>query len=109
MATLGGIVGSGLGLAVLGAATVLTARPLVAVISAADGPATGAQAWAAASHTLSALAAAAAAVAVAQWGLARLRFERRIRMTPQEFADEAKSMQADPKVRLLQRQRRRAG
>jgi flagellar biosynthesis protein FlhB len=29
-------------------------------------------------------------------------------MTPQEFTDEAKSMQADPKVRLLQRQRRRA-
>jgi hypothetical protein len=28
-------------------------------------------------------------------------------MTPQEFADEAKSMQADPKVRLLQQRRRR--
>ena len=50
-----------------------------------------------------------AAVAVAQWGLARWRFERRIRMTPQEFADEAKSMQADPKVRLLRQQRRKAG
>jgi flagellar biosynthesis protein FlhB len=48
-----------------------------------------------------------AAVAVAHWGLARLRFERRIRMTPQEFAAEAKSMQADPKVRLMQQQRRR--
>jgi flagellar biosynthesis protein FlhB len=109
LATLGGIVGSGLGLAGLVAAMVLAARPLVAVLSAADGPVTGSQAWAAASHTLSALAAAAAAVAVVQWGLARWRFERRIRMTPQEFADEAKSMQADPKVRLLRQQRRRAG
>ena len=108
MATLGAIVGSGLGLGVLVAATVLAARPLVAVLSAADEPAAGPQAAAAASQTLVALAAAAAAVAAAQWGLARLRFERRIRMTPQEFADEAKSMQADPKVRLLRQQRRKA-
>jgi flagellar biosynthetic protein FlhB len=107
VATLGAIVGSALGLGVLVAATVLAARPLVAVFSAADEPVAGPQAWAAANHTLLALAAAAAVVAVAQWGLARLRFERRIRMTPQEFADEAKSMQADPKVRLLQQQRRR--
>jgi hypothetical protein len=28
-------------------------------------------------------------------------------MTPEEFADEAKTAQADPKVRLLQQQRRR--
>jgi hypothetical protein len=27
-------------------------------------------------------------------------------MTPQEYADEARSMQADPKVRLMQQQRR---
>ena len=108
MATLGTIVGNSLGLGVLVAATVLAARPLVAVLSAADGPAAGPQVGAAASQTLVALAAVAAAVAVAQWGLARLRFERRIRMTPQEFADEAKSMQADPKVRLLQQQRRKA-
>ena len=107
VATLGAIVGSALGLGVLVAATVLAARPLVAVLSSADGPVAELQAWAAANHTLLALAAAAAVVAVAQWGLARLRFERRIRMTPQEFADEAKSMQADPKVRLLQQQRRR--
>jgi flagellar biosynthetic protein FlhB len=109
LATLGAIVGSGLGLAALVAATGFAARPLVAILSAAAGPVTGAQAWAAASHTLTGLAAAAAAVAVVQWGLARLRFERRIRMTPQEFADEAKSMQADPKVRLLRQQRRKAG
>lgn len=105
--TLGAVVGNGLGLCGLVAATTLAAGPLVALLPAADGPAAVPQAWAAASHVLLALVAAAAAVAVAHWGLARLRFERRIRMTPQEFAAEAKSMQADPKVRLLQQQRRR--
>jgi len=44
-------------------------------------------------------------VAACQWAFARRRFEARIRMTPQEFADEARSMQADPKVRLLQQRR----
>jgi flagellar biosynthesis protein FlhB len=48
--------------------------------------------------------AAAAAVAAAQWGLARLRFEKRIRMTPQEFQEEMKGMEADPKVRLRREQ-----
>jgi flagellar biosynthetic protein FlhB len=105
--TLGAVVGNGLGLGGLAAATTLATGPLIALLSAAAGPAAVPQAWAAASHVLLALVAAAAAVAVAHWGLARLRFERRIRMTPQEFAAEAKSMQADPKVRLLQQQRRR--
>jgi flagellar biosynthetic protein FlhB len=107
-ATLGAVVGSGLGLGALVAAATLASGPLVAILAAADAPAAGPQAWAAASHVLLALVATAAAVAAAQWGLARLRFERRIRMTPQEFADEAKSMQADPKVRLLQQRRRQA-
>jgi len=51
--------------------------------------------------------AAAAVVAVAWWLLARRRFEQRIRMTPEEFADEAKSVQSDPKIRLLRQQARR--
>ena len=105
--TLNAVVGNGLGLGGIVAATTLAAGPLIALLSAAAGPAAVPQAWAAASHVLLALVAAAAAVAVAHWGLARLRFERRIRMTPQEFAAEAKSMQADPKVRLMQQQRRR--
>jgi flagellar biosynthesis protein FlhB len=45
-------------------------------------------------------------VAACQYAVGRLRFERAIRMTPQEFADEQKSMQADPKVRLMQQRRR---
>jgi len=53
------------------------------------------------------LAAAAAVVAAVQWALARRRFEARIRMTPQEYQDEMRSMQADPKVRLMREQTRR--
>jgi flagellar biosynthetic protein FlhB len=105
-ATLAAVGGGGCGLAALVAAATLASRPLVALFTSSAVPAAGPQAWAAACHVLLALVVTAAAVAVAQWGLARLRFERRIRMTPQEFADEAKSMQADPKVRLLQQRRR---
>jgi flagellar biosynthetic protein FlhB len=50
---------------------------------------------------------AAAVVAVVRWLAARRRFEQQIRMTPEEFAEEAKSAQADPKVRMLQQQRQR--
>lgn len=53
------------------------------------------------------LAIAAAVVAAAQWAAARWRFEQRIRMTPQEFQDEARSMQADPKVKLMREKTRR--
>ena len=54
------------------------------------------------------LAAATAVVAAAQWAAARWRFERRIRMTPQEFEEEARSLQADPKVKLMREQARRS-
>ncbi|MFM8634895.1 MAG: EscU/YscU/HrcU family type III secretion system export apparatus switch protein [Planctomycetia bacterium] len=53
------------------------------------------------------LAAAAAMVAAMQWAMARWRFEKRIRMTPQEFQDEARSMQADPKVKFTRNQTKR--
>jgi flagellar biosynthetic protein FlhB len=53
------------------------------------------------------LSIAAAVVAAAQWAAARWRFERRIRMTPQEFQDEARSLQADPKVKLMREKTRR--
>jgi len=46
-------------------------------------------------------------VAAGQWALARRRFERRIRMTPQEAVEEAKDMRADPRIRLFHMQRRR--
>lgn len=46
--------------------------------------------------------AAAAIVSTVQWGIQRVRFERQIRMTPEEFRDEMRSLRADPKVRLQQ-------
>ena len=54
------------------------------------------------------LAAVAAVVAAIQWVIARRRFEVRIRMTPQEHQDEVRSLQADPKVRLMREQTRRS-
>jgi len=81
-------------------------RPLLgtAGLSAiGDEPRVAAAAWRAAAW----LFAAAAVVAVVRWLSARRRFEQQIRMTPEEFAEEAKSAQADPKVRMLQQQRQR--
>lgn len=106
--TLGAILGNGLGLGLMVVAATLAVGPVLAVVATPAAGDDAARAWAAARHLLLATAAAAAGVAACQWGLARLRFERRIRMTPQEFQDEAKSLQADPKVRLLQQQRRKA-
>ena len=92
---------------------------LVSAAVAASGPLTGlaasgeafvepARLVAAAWRPLAWLVVAAAAVAIAQWALARRRFEASIRMTPQEHADETRGMQADPQVRLLQWRRWRA-
>lgn len=105
--TLVGGLGSGAGLAVLVAAALLAAGPLVGAVAGDaldEGPARAAlAAW----RALVCLSLAATAVAGVQYAVARLRFERRIRMTPQEFADELKGLQADPKVRLLLQQSRR--
>ncbi|NDH95598.1 MAG: hypothetical protein EBZ13_13930 [Planctomycetia bacterium] len=38
-------------------------------------------------------------MAVGQWLIQRILFERRIRMTPAEFREELRSLQADPKIR----------
>ena len=45
--------------------------------------------------------AAATLVAVAQWLIQRMLFERRIRMTPAELQEELRSLQADPKIRRM--------
>lgn len=104
--TLLAIVGAAAALLVLGGVAAWSARALVALQQTdinADAAAVGGVAWRAAGW----LAGGALIVAAAQWILARRRFEQRIRMTPQELADEAKDMQSDPRVRLLQQQRRR--
>lgn len=98
-------VGAAAGLAALLAAAWFAVRPLVSVGAAGLGaePRVAAAAWRAAAW----LFAVAAVVAACRWIAARRRFEQRIRMTPEEFAEEARSAQSDPKVRLLQQQKRR--
>lgn len=104
--TLGALALNACGLAALTAAMVFASRSLVAVIR--DGALDGHHAplFLAAQHVILMLVALAALVAAGSWGLMRLRFERRIRMTPQEMADEARSMQADPKVKFMLQSRR---
>jgi flagellar biosynthesis protein FlhB len=103
-ATLMSLAGHACGLAVLVTAAALSARPLVAVIGSGEMAHDPARLFAAAQQAILPLLAAAAVVAACTWALSRMRFERRIRMTPQEYADEARSMQADPKVRLMRQQ-----
>jgi flagellar biosynthesis protein FlhB len=107
-ATLMSLAGHACGLAVLVTAAALSARPLVAVIGSGEIAHDPARLFAAAQQAILPLVAAAAVVAACTWAFSRLRFERRIRMTPQEYADEARSMQADPKVRLMRQQHKAA-
>lgn len=105
-ATLASLMGHAGGLALLVAVAVLSAGPLVAIVGAGEPADEPGVVFVAAHRAIVPLVAAAVVVAACTWAVSRLRFERRIRMTPTEYADEARSMQADPKVRLLQRQRR---
>jgi len=101
-----GLGGQAAAVAVLSVAAMMAARPLVAVLAAPPDPGDMAAAGLVAWRALGGVAAAAAGLAVIQWLFARRRFERRIRMTPRECADEAKDLQADPRVRLLWQQRK---
>jgi len=103
--TLVAAAGTGAGLVVLAFAAHVAIAPLVAAASGLADPALVARgAW----RSAATLFTVGAGVAVIRWLVARRRFERRIRMTPEEFAEEARGMQADPRIRLLQRQPRHA-
>lgn len=104
-ATLGTLLTAAAGLAVLVAAAVVAGRPLLAIQATLPEPGEIGPPAAVAWRALAWMVAGAAAVAVGQWILARRRFEQKIRMTPQEFAEEQKEMQADPRVRLLNQRR----
>lgn len=95
------VIGNAAALLLLGVVAVAVAGPLIASGTVGDPARAAMLAW----RQLGWLVAAAAVIAACQYALARLRFENAIRMTPQEFADEQKSMQADPKVRLMQQKR----
>ena len=105
--TLTTAVGAGIGLAALAAAAAWSLRPLLATTATMAGISESTLVAAVAWRSAAWLFAAAAIVAGCRWALARRRFERQICMTPQEFAEEARSAQADPKIKLLQRQRPR--
>jgi flagellar biosynthetic protein FlhB len=90
-------------LATVTAVGILFVGPLVAVLGEPAAAAEPELLMPPMRRALVAVAAGSVVLAAGQWIMARLRFERRIRMTPQEYADEARSMQAAPQVRLMQR------
>ena len=100
--TFAGVAGAAVAVTVLVAVTIGVLRPLLGPAAVTQPEAAAWMAW----RALVTLAGSAAAVAGCAWALARFRFQRRIRMTPQEFADEARSLQADPAIRLLLLKRR---
>ncbi len=104
--TLRSMIGGAAGLAVMLTAAWWSLRPLMA-ISSATGEADAASLVGAAWWAAAWLSVAAAAVAVVRWLTLRRRFERQIRMTPQEFADETRSAESNPKVRLLRQRQPR--
>lgn len=103
LATLRAVLWNGLCLAVLVAAMAFATGPLVAVLQAPGPMLDAAPAIAALRGMLLPVLLAAAVVAAAQWSVARLAFERRLRMTPEEFKEEMRGMEADPKIKLQRR------
>jgi len=95
------LLGNAVSLVILVVAAAFFARPLVSLSAGSHEVGNPAAFFSIAQQSLLQLAAVAAMVAICQWSLSRRRFEQRIRMTPQEFADESRSLEADPKVRLL--------
>jgi flagellar biosynthetic protein FlhB len=102
------MVGNGLALAILGAAAAWSLAPVLASADVATVATDPVRLIGIGQRAILPLAAVAAVVAAVQWVIARRRFEVRIRMTPQEHQDEVRSLQADPKVRLMREQGRRS-
>lgn len=109
LATLRAVVWNGLCLAVLVAAAAFATGPLVSLLETSAPILDAAPAIAALRGLLLPVLLAATAVAAAQWGVARLAFERRLRMTPEEFKEEMRSMEADPKIKFERRRGQSSG
>ena len=103
LATLRAALWNGLCLAVLVAAAAFATGPLASMLQQPGPLLDAGSAIAALRGLLLPVLIAAAAVAAAQWGVARLAFERRLRMTPEEFREEMRSLEADPKIRFERR------
>lgn len=102
-ATLRAIVWNGLCLAVLATAAACASGPIAALLESSAPILDASPAIAAVRGQLLPVLLAAVAVAAAQWGVARLVFERRLRMTPEEFKEEMRGLEADPRIRLDRR------
>jgi flagellar biosynthesis protein FlhB len=103
MGTLRAVLWNGACLAVLACATGFACGPLVAVLRSAEPLLDAERPLSAVRGVLLPVLLAAAAVAAAQWGLARVAFERRLRMTPEEFKEEMRTLEADPRIKLERR------
>ena len=104
--TLTALLGAAAALALLAGGAILAGRPVVGLLATGAGieeAAAATVAW----RTAAWLVAGASVVSAAEWLAARWRFEKRIRMTPQELVEEAKDTRSDPRVKLLHQQRRR--
>ena len=98
------VVLSFVGFAVLVTASWLLAGPLIVVLGdlpvrLGRGAGQGSEVLSAAVDFLWGILAVASIVSVMDWWLQRFRFERKIRMTPNELREELRSLRADPKVR----------
>lgn len=105
LATLRAGLWNGACLAVIACATALAAGPLVGLVRSSEPLLEAERPLAAMRAVLLPVLLAAAAVAAAQWGLARLAFERRLRMTPDEFKEEMRSLEADPRIKFERRKK----
>jgi flagellar biosynthetic protein FlhB/type III secretion protein U len=103
LATLRAVLWNGLCLAVLVATAAFASRPIVALVDSSTPMSDAVPAIAAVRGQLVPVLLAAVAVAAAQWGVARLAFERRLRMTPEEFKEAMRRLEADPRIKLERR------
>jgi flagellar biosynthesis protein FlhB len=104
-ATFRAVLWNGACLAVLAATATLAAGPLVGLLRSSEPLLDAERVLASLRAVLLPVLLAAAAVAAAQWGLARRAFERRLQMTPEEFKEEMRSLEADPRIKLERRKK----
>ncbi len=106
--TLRTIAGGAIGLALVAAAVVWSCHGLAWAL-ATDAMATTQGSLETARRILLPVAGSAAAMGLAGWALARRRAERRLWMTPEEFAAEQRAVEAGPRVRFHAPRRQAAG
>lgn len=98
-ATCRAVAWNGVCLAVFAVAVAFSSGPIVGVLRTSEPLLEAERPLAALRGSVAPVLLAAAALAATQWGLARVAFERRLRMTPEEFKEEMRGLEADPKVR----------